>query len=165
MSNVRVSISGLGKDFVRRQMQTVKELAETQIEEMARQTAITMKRIIAERIEREGSTGNLEEAITAFPITNGWGVGDIDFLNKQVPYWYWQNFGVAQSGRSIPPSTTEFPKNRGSFAGNAPSSGGGSDRWEKGIYPIYPKQAIEAKNYIEATINEINQIIASVIRR
>jgi len=126
MPKVRVSISGLGKDFIRIQASTIQALAEKQVEEIARETEIVIRQKIRERIEREGSTDNLATSFFAVPIVNGWGVGDIDYLNTHAKYWYWQNFGQAQTGRTIPPSTAEFPRNRGSFAGSPPESGGGN---------------------------------------
>ena len=164
MANVRVSITGLGKNFARTQIQTIARLSERQIREMALETTRVIQAKIKERIERDGSTGNLADSFTTVKIPNGWGTGDIDFLNQNAKYWYWQNFGVAQSGRTTPPSS------RGAFtSGNpAPSSGGGNSRWgqsSNGQYMIKPTKPIEAKNYIQATINEINQIISSVLGR
>jgi hypothetical protein len=159
-----VTVEGLGKDFAKIQAQVITRLSERQIEEIARETERVIKAKIKERIEREDSTGNLANSFTTVKITDGWGVGDIDFLNKNANYWYWQNYGVAQSGRKIPPSS------RGQFrTGNpAPSSEGGNSRWDQssnGQFMINPTKAIEAKNYIQATINEINKIISSVVRR
>ena len=163
MPKVRVSIKGIGKDFAKIQAQTIARLSERQIEEIARETEKVIKAKIRERIEREGSTGNLANSFTTVKISNGWGVGDINFLNQNAKYWYWMNYGVAQSGRTTP------PKSRGAFrTGNpAPSSEGGTSRWNQsstGQYMINPTKPIEAKNYIQATISEINLIIASVVR-
>lgn len=164
MSRVRVSIEGIGKDFAKIQAQTIQKLSERQIFEIAKETERVIKAKIKERIEREGSTGNLANSFTTVKIEGGWGVGDIEFLNRNARYWYWQNFGVAQSGRKVPPSS------RGQFrTGNpAPQSAGGNSRWDQsstGQYLINPSKPIEAKNYIQATIFEINQIISSVVRR
>ena len=164
MANVRVSITGLGKNFAKIQAQTIARLSERQIHEMALETERVIKAKIKERIERDGSTGNLANSFTTVKISNGWGVGDIDFLNQNAKQWYWLNFGVAQSGRTTP------PRSRGAFSsGNpAPQSAGGNSRWNQsstGQYLINPSKPIEAKNYIQATINEINQIISSVLRR
>jgi len=162
MARVRVSISNFqGGKFVRNQIATIRSLSERHIEEIARETAKVIKQKIAERIERDGSTGNLANSFFALPIAGGWGVGDINFLNEQAPYWYWQNFGVAQSGRRVPPAS------KGVFSdGSAPSPGGGTSRWEQpGQFFIKPKKPITPKNYIQATINEINRIVSGVVRR
>lgn len=165
MAKTRVKISGLGRDFVRTQLVTIQKLSERQIEAIARETQRVIQRFISERSnKREGSTGNLANSFFALPITDGWGVGDISFLNQNAKYWYWQNFGIAQSGREVPPSS------RGAFNSGdpRPSSAGGNSRWNQsagGGYFIKPTQPIEAKNYIQATINEINTIVASVTGR
>lgn len=160
----RVKITGLGQNFIRTQIITIRALSERQIEAIAKETELVIQREITSRSnKREGSTGNLANSFFAFPITEGWGVGDIDFLNQNAKYWYWQNFGIAQSGRRIPPSSS------GAFnTGNpAPQKGGGNSRWNQssnGQHVINPTKAIEAKNYIQATINQINQIVATVVR-
>jgi len=164
LANIRVSIEGLGKDFARTQTQIIRLLSERQIEEIARETEVVIKRKITERIQRDDSTGNLAKSFTTVKLADGWGVGDIAYLNQNAKQWYWLNFGVAQSGRTTP------PRSRGAFrTGNpAPSSDGGSSRWNQsstGQYMIQPTKPIEAKNYIQATINEINQIISTVIGR
>lgn len=164
MAKVRVTITGLGKDFAKIQAQTIARVSERQLEEMARETEKVIQAKIQASIEREDSTGNLANSFTTVKIPGGYGVGDIDFLNTNAPQWYWQNFGVAQSGRRIPPPT------RGRFnSGNpAPDSAGGKSRWNQssnGEFFMTPQKPIEPKNYIQQTINEINQIISSVIRR
>ncbi len=164
MATVRVRFTGLGKNFAKIQGKIIRELSDRQIEAIARETEKVIKAKITERIEREGSTGNLSNSFTTVKIPDGWGVGDIDFLNKQAPYWFWQNFGKAQSGRTTP------PRSRGRFTtGNPkPNPGGGRSRWNQsstGQFLIDPKKPIEAKNYIQATVNEINQIVSSVVRR
>ncbi len=161
MARITVKIEGLGKNFAKTQAEIIQRLSNIQLEAIARKTEEVIKAKITERIERDGSTGNLANSFTTVKITGGWGVGDIDFLNKQAPYWYWQNFGIAQSGRKIPPGS------KGAFkSGNPrPTAGAGGSRWgSNGQFFINPKKPIEAKNYIQATLNEVNQIVASVIR-
>lgn len=161
----RVKITGLGQKFIRTQLITIKQLSDRQIEAIARETEVVIqKEIIARSDKREGSTGKLANGFFALPITDGWGVGDIDFLNQNVKYWYWQNFGVAQTGRTTPPIS------RGRFnSGNPrPVKEGGNSRWNQssnGEFLIKPNKPIEAKNYIQATINQVNQIVASVTAR
>jgi hypothetical protein len=165
MPRIKVSIAKFdGTKFIQTQIASIRELADRQIEAIADETVKVIRQKITARIDkRDGSTENLALSFTKIPITGGFGVGDINFLNKQAPYWYWQNFGIAQSGRKIPPA------NRGAFtSGNPkPNPAGGTSRWghsSTGKYLIQPKKPIEAKHYIEATINEINQIIQTVIR-
>lgn len=163
MTRIRVDITGLGKNFAKIQAQTIARLSERQIEEIARQTERVIKQKISERIKRDDSTGNLANSFTTVKLADGWGVGDISFLNNNAPYWYWQNFGVAQSGRRTPPA------DYGYFPSGMPRQGGGSERWIHTGSPdnflMVPGKPIEAKNYIQATLNEVNQIITSVIGR
>ena len=164
MSNVRVTITGLGTNFSKVQAQTIAKIASRQIAEIAKETERVIRQKIKETIERTGSTGNLAESFFAFPMTDGYGVGDISYLNANAKQWYWVNFGIAQSGRKVP------PRSRGQFrtGSAAPVSGGGNSRWNQsstGQYMINPTKAISAKNYIQKTVNEINQIISSVLKR
>lgn len=158
---VRIKVSVLDKGFSRRQATIIRDLSERHIEAIARETERVIKKKISERIKRAGSTGNLANSFFTVKISGGWGVGDINFLNQQAPYWYWQNFGVAQSGRRIPPGTNENSRIRGHFE---PDTNG---RFKKGSpsFPMNPTKAIEAKNYIQATLNEVNQIVSGVVRR
>lgn len=158
MARVNVKVKS---DFANSQTAFILRLSDKQLEAIARKTEQVIKEKITERIERDGSTGNLANSFTTVKITGGWGVGDIDFLNKQAPYWYWQNFGTAQSGRKVPPSS------KGAFkSGNPrPTSGASGSRWgSNGNFFIKPKKPITAKNYIQATLNEVNQIVSSVVR-
>lgn len=165
MSHFKVTVTGIGQKFVQRQAQFIKRISERQLEAIARETEEVIKQKIRERINRVGSEGNLENSFTTVPLSYaGWGVGDIDFLNKQAPYWYWQNFGVAQSGRTTP------PRSRGQFSPGIPepTQGQSGGRWYQsntGGFLINPTKPITAKNYIDATLNEVNQIIARVTRR
>lgn len=162
MAKITVKIKG-NKNFAKVQTQIILNLSDRHIEAIARKTEQVIKQKITERIVREDSTGNLANSFTTVKITGGFGVGDIDFLNKQAPYWFWQNFGVAQSGRKVP------PRSRGRFNTGSPQpiAGGGNSRWNQsstGQFLIDPKKPIEAKNYIQATLNEVNQIVSSVVR-
>jgi len=161
LANVKVTISGLGQNFVRTQIASIRLLSERQIEAMARETEIVIQRIIQERIKRDGSTGHMASGFQTVKTTDGWGVGDIDYLNANVKQWYWLNFGVAQSGRTIPPGTNENPRIRGHFSSHT------KGRFQKGSpsFPMNPTKPIEAMNYIQATLNEVNGIIAKVLSR
>ncbi len=80
----RVKITGLGRDFIRTQVITIKELSERQIEAIAKETEKVIRREIDARIKRDGSTGKLARSFFALPISGGWGVGDIEFLNQNL---------------------------------------------------------------------------------
>ena len=132
------------------------------LEDSAKATLETVRSVIMSKIKRVGSTGNLANGFT-MELREDWaGVGDIDHLNKTVKYWYWQNYGKAQSGRSIPPGAKEFPRLTGHFE---PEQNG---RFVKSSprFPIYPERAIPPMNYIEDTWNKlVTQIIPNLSRR
>jgi hypothetical protein len=161
MARITVDIASFsGNRFVRNQIASIRRISELHLEAVAKETVKVIREKITERITRTGSTGNLSNSFFELKITGGWGVGDIDFLNKQAPYWYWQNYGIAQSGRTTPPSSI------GVFSdGSAPNQVGGTARWtQPGRFFINPKKPIEAKNYIQATIAELNNIVRTAIR-
>jgi hypothetical protein len=120
---------------------------------------------IVNNIKRDGSTGNLVKNITCKfePQGNNWyfWIGDIPTLNQNAKYWYWLNYGIAQTGRKIPPA------NRGFFgAGNAPKEGGGTEKWthtgNKDDFFMIPKKPIQAINYIQNTIHELESKIPNL---
>jgi len=94
-------------------------------------------------------TGNhLKDQIQVEKIDKGHGVGNIAVLNVKAPWWAWINYGKAQSGRTIPPGTKENPRITGHFVPK-----------QKGIFtkgqpkfPMNPKKAIKAHNYIEKAL-------------
>lgn len=161
MANGKVTITGLGAKFVQNQVTAIVAISERQMEAMARETELVIQTKIQERIKRDGSTGKLAKSFYTIKTPGGWGVGDIDYLNANAKQWYWLNFGIAQSGRTIPPGTNENSRIRGHFS---PATKG---RFVKGSpsFPMNPTKPIEAINYIQATLNEVNSIIAKVLAR
>lgn len=114
---------------------------------------------IKSNIKRDGSTGNLEKSIE-YKFDNlanhcGFWIGDIDFLNANAKYWHWLNYGVAQSGRTTP------PKDFGYFEGS---------KWihmqsnEKSFW-MTPTKPIEAINYIETAIFQLEQDIPEMLAK
>ena len=163
MVHYRVKITGIDAGFVKRQIDSLYKLSAIQIERLARETETLIRQKITERIERAGSEGNLANSFFAVQLGEAsWGVGDIEYLNQNAPYWYWQNFGVAQSGRKTP------PRSRGQFAPGVPqpTAGQSGARWyqsSSGGFLINPTKPIKAKNYIDATLAEVNILIKSVL--
>jgi hypothetical protein len=107
MPNFSIKIEGL-TNFGRIQLETIVNLSDKHLFKIAHASALAMRQHIKTSIQRPNSTGNLENAIFAQPLDggiNGWGVGNIDYLNRTVPYWAWINYGVAATGRRIPPAT------------------------------------------------------------
>jgi hypothetical protein len=135
-----------------------KILAEEHKKELDKAIDATRERVLK-------STGNhLKDAIEIekLNIANnvGYGVGNIEVLNQKTPWWVWINFGRAGTGRTIPPSTKEVPSLGGHFKPNT-----------KGIFtrgqpkfPIFPKKAISAHNYIEKALGVMMGKVRSLLK-
>jgi len=161
MANFKIKIEGL-TEFGKIQLETIAHVAEEHISRIAKTSALVMREHVRASIQRPNSSGNLERAIFAQPIDNlSWGVGNIEYMNKTVPYWAWINYGVAGTGRRVPPATT------GSFNPGNPKPEAGSfrqGRWiHGGEYFMQPNRPIQPHNFIQRTIDQQNQIIASVL--
>jgi len=79
---------------------------------------------------------------------SGYGVGNIETLNQKAKWWVWLNFGRAGTGRTIPPSTKDYPGLVGHFE---PSTQGIFTKGQP-KFPIFTKRAIKAHNYIEKAL-------------
>jgi len=107
----------------------------------------------------KASKSSISDAMTIEKFDSGnsfgWGVGNISELNDIAKHWQ-----VINDGGYIPPSTDDYPKLRGHFQ---PDQQGlfvkGQPR-----FPIYPKKAIKAKNYIEKTDEYIRNQIRSLFK-
>lgn len=150
----RFRVEFITKGFVKKQEALIRKMAEKDLEAAARATAQVMKFNIQTSIERDGSTGNLAKNIEAEKILNGWGVGNIQQLNERAPYWYWINYGIAQSGRRVPPPTSGHfvPKDKGRLNQSEP------------FYKIVPEKPITPHNYIERTVQQIRTILNGIFR-
>jgi hypothetical protein len=98
-------------------------------------------------------TGNhLKDQIQVEKISageqNGYGVGNVEVLNQKAPWWVWINFGRAGTGRTIPPGTKDNPKITGHFI---PENKGIFTKGQP-KFPMNPKRAIKAHNYIERSL-------------
>jgi hypothetical protein len=78
----------------------------------------------------------------------GYGVGNVETLNKKAPWWVWINFGQAGTGRRIPPGTKDNPKIMGHFV---PATKGIFTKGQP-KFPMNPKKPIKAHNYIEKAL-------------
>jgi hypothetical protein len=78
----------------------------------------------------------------------GYGVGNINTLNINAPWWAWINFGRAGTGRTIPPGTKDNPRITGHFV---PGTKGIFTKGQP-KFPMNPKKAIKAHNFIERSL-------------
>jgi len=126
-----------------------------------------MKGYLNAHRHRKGGTGKLAKAIT-FDADDpagavSWGIGNIDVLNKEVPYWYVINYGRKVSGEPFIPGGGKFvPGFFGNGVAPDPSMRGvGTERFTytpgKGIDSGMVAGIIRPINYIEMTEAKLNQ--------
>lgn len=148
--------------FIRRSIDTIQKVGDEQTRRMAELAEESIKRNIQASITRANSSGNLSNSMFVSKILNGYGVGDIRYLNENAPYWRHVNFGSTAIGAS---HSHRVPT--GSFnPGNPePTSGGSGSRWTTGAgsFSFIPGQPIAPLNYIAKTFREIPSIINTVI--
>jgi len=166
MAKTRVNIKGVQK-FRNTEIIAVGKLSERQLRFIALKTERVIKVKITESLERPGSTGNLANSFFAEQISNNsWGIGNISFLNSKAPYWRWINYGVAGTGRRVP------PKSIGSFnpAPSAPTgSAFGTGRFQQNSGPgggflLIPSKPISPHNYIQRTLAEVRTLIDTALK-
>jgi len=123
-----------------------KLLAENHKQELDKAIEDTRER----RLKRVGN--HLKDQIQVEKISqgekSGYGVGNIETLNQKAKWWYWINFGIAGTGRTIPPNTKDYPSLVGHFE---PSTQGIFTKGQPN-FPIFTKKAIKAHNYIEKAL-------------
>ena len=91
---------------------------------------------------------HLKDQIHVEKIDNGYGVGNISVLNIKAKWWRWINYGIAGTGRRIPPGTKDNPRITGHFV---PGTKGIFTKGQP-KFPIDPKKAIKAHNFIEKSL-------------
>ena len=164
-----------GKD-TREMLGFVLNLEKEQTKALAEYTQKVIRRIIKSRITRPSSTGRLadwagriekttvfSESVNGIGQRPAWGVGNIDDLNENVPYWRHVNYGsLAINANWIHP-VPSGAYNPGDPAPNKDAFRSG--RWIPGAgdYIFTPSQPVPAMNYIEATISEMNSRASAVI--
>jgi hypothetical protein len=128
------------------------ELIKMNVNALAQDTAFKMKEIITENKVRPqaGDPTDLENAISVDYFENGWGVGDIEILNKSLGKNAWAaiNWGSFHLiGKHLPPG--EFVPGKAEPSKENFRQG----RWKRpGAYSPIVTKPIPAMNYIEKTI-------------
>lgn len=134
--------------------QEIGKLSEEHTKILAEEHKKELDKAIEETRERVlKPTGNhLKDAIEVEKLNvaelKGYGVGNVEVLNAKTPWWAWINFGRAFSGRTVPPGTDEHPQIQGHFE---PGTKGIFTRTQP-KFPIFPKKAITAHNFIEKSL-------------
>ena len=167
---IRVSIQSQGEDlgtFISKVKEENEEL-NTKLIALGKEIHSFMQQVIVSNIKRPGSTGNLVRAIQFGTLGEGsfW-IGDIDFLNANARQWRWLNFGIAGTGRRIPPSTAENSRIRGQFSPGEPRPMGsafGQGRFQRGFYPITPMKAISPINFISKSVFLLENKLQTILK-
>jgi len=156
----------------------VKQLTEGLSEEhtklLAEEHQKELKKNIEEsRVRPKKLTGNhLTDVINIEKVSegdlNGYGVGNINTLNKKAPWWAWINFGRAFSGRTVPPS------DKGSFTDGSGVPSKENFRqglWQHNVFSkdnilwgFTPDKAIQAHNFIERALGTMINKVRSLLR-
>jgi len=133
------------------------ELSEKHTEILAEKTKEELIKTIDEtRLRTVKPTGfHIKDAIEVEKLNDGYGVGNFQTLNKTTPWWAWINYGRAFSGREIPTGINENSKIRGHFEPDVK----GIFTKGKPSFPMNPKKAIPAHNYIEKALGIIYSLI------
>lgn len=163
---ITVLVSQKGSDIPTVIRQKIGELSEEHTKLLADEHKKELDKQIEETRERtiKISGPHLNEAIAVEKISEnnlpGYGVGNIDTLNTKAPWWAWINFGRAFSGRTIPPGTDENSRIKGHFEPD------GNGIFVKGQprYPMNPKKAISAHNYIEKALGVMLSKVRSLLK-
>ena len=103
----------------------------------------------------------LEDTIQAeYFDDGGWGVGDMDQLDENAPYWLAVNYGSDHMVGKIVPQGAFAPGNPEPDPNNFREG-----RWKKGQgkHLFVVKNPIPAMNYIEKTINWLQEKFASIV--
>lgn len=132
-----------------------------------------MREHIDAHITRPGSTGNLSSSITKDFTAGGGrlfvGIGNIDILNAQAPYWYVLNYGKMITGEPFIPGGGKWVP-RGEFQPGTPEpnpSDFRGGRWVPGAggHTFQAKRPIEPINYIEATKMMVDAQLSNLIQK
>ena len=166
---IAVTIQNQGEDVINFSKRMIEDNDEmlVKLEVLGKAVHTFMQKTITSNIKRPGSTGNLVRSIQYDKLEGGgfW-IGDINHLNEFAKQWRWLNYGMAGTGRKVPPGTDENPRIKGMFSpgeGKPMGSAFGQGRFRKGFYAMNPKKAITAINYIEKSIFKLENEIVSVI--
>lgn len=141
-----------------------------QVDALASETAKQMKQVIVDNKKRPQSDEptELEAAIYEEYFDDGWGVGDVDYMNQTVGYWAAVNWGSSHMvGRRVPngyfapgqPNPTPDAFRQGRWkVGDLDDTGHSIEGGETGLqgagqghWSFIVGQAIPPMNYIEKT--------------
>lgn len=129
----------VGKDFMVTEVKRIQEMAESDTYRLSKECEKIIQEIIMNKTQLP--TGRLASFFIAEKILNGWGVGDIATLDKEVPYWNHLDKGSEGIGAN--------------WSHYLPRGFWVNGRWvesSNGFVGIKPKTPIQAINYIAETL-------------
>lgn len=151
-----------------KEVQVNTEELKKSLNDLGPKTQEKMKSIIGESKVRpqNGEPLDLENHISLEYFEDGWGVGDIDILNDQAPYWAAINWGSSHLlGKRVP---------MGAFSPGEPKPSQDffrQGRWAEGVagytqahYSFIVQKPIEPMNYIETTVDWLKGQIDELIK-
>ncbi len=141
----------VGKDFAVVEVKRIKEMSSLDVAKIAKKCEEIIRNTIMTKTKMP--TGKLASNFVASPIIGGWGVGDIDDLDNNVPYWN----HVDKGSQGIGANWDHF----------LPKGFWSNGRWvanSAGYSGIKPKTPIEAVNYVASTIAQMEIIIPIMLK-
>lgn len=176
--NVQISLKVQGVDKVVKALDHIqKGLARAwfEFQEIAYDTMEKTAERMKERVENTRKRRKGDKSITDYlnverigPQTAEvrLGIGNIQTLNSEIPYWYFINYGkMFKTGSSLPNYGNKVAS--GSFDGDKPRKGASGQRWQvgQGKYTFKAKKPIEPKHYIEAGSEFLKREIKKVVKQ
>lgn len=77
------------KQFIQKQIADITQLGHEHTKILAEEARKSMVENIEASRKRQGATHNLQNNIQVEEVTDGHGVGNIEQLNREAPYWHW----------------------------------------------------------------------------
>jgi len=141
----------VGKDFEIQEIKRLELAMDIDLERIAKEC----EKIIQETImtTSENPTGHLASLMLADKIENGWGVGDIELLDNDAPYWN----HIDKGSEGIGANWSHF----------LPKGFWSDGRWvesDTGFAGVKPNTPITAKNYIALTLQQMESIIPKILK-
>ena len=150
---VRVAIRDkVGSNFIIKEAKNIKNRANADLQAIAIECQNIIRATIMEKASRP--SGNLASGFYAHPINNGWAVGDIDELDKMLPYWNHVDKGSEAIGAN--------------WQHYLPKGLWVDGRWvesEDGFVGIQPQSPIKPLNYIAETLQKMEIVISRILKR
>ena len=142
----------VGKNFETVEYKRIKLIEELDLERIAKECEVVIRNTIMEK--SDSPTGHLASCFRAEKIIDGWGIGDINYLDNNAPYWNHQDKG----SEGIGANWNHF----------LPKGYWQNGRWVKdsaGYSGVKPKTPIPAMNYISETLQKMEMIIPKLLRK